>query len=135
MYNTIIVPTDLSHEESTVHSLQKAEKLSDNGRIILLHVLDAIPAYAKAAVPDDIMLEVAPHAREILKGLVNRSRVKAEIEIHNGRAYSQIINSAKEHEADLIIINSHQPGLQDYLLGSTAAKVVRHSPSSVLVVR
>jgi len=135
MYNTIIVPTDFSDEKSTVQSLKKAEELSDNGRIILLHVLDDVPAYAVAAIPEDIMLNVAPHAREILKGLVNRSRVNAEIELHNGRAYSEIIKSAKEHEADLIIINSHQPGLQDYLLGSTASKVVRHSPSSVLVMR
>ncbi len=135
MYNTIIVPTDFSDEKSTVLSLQKAEKLSNNGRIILLHVLDAVPAYAVAAIPEDILQGFATHAREILKGLVNRSRVNAEIELHNGRSYSQIIESAKEHEADLIIINSHRPGLQDYLLGSTATKVVRHSPCSVLVVR
>ena len=38
-------------------------------------------------------------------------------------------------QADLIIIASHKPGFQDYFLGSTAAKVVRHAPCSVLVVR
>jgi len=42
---------------------------------------------------------------------------------------------AKEKDVDLIIIASHRPGLQDYFLGSTAAKVVRHATCSVLVVR
>ena len=36
---------------------------------------------------------------------------------------------------DLIIVASHRPGLQDYFLGSTAAKVVRHAKCSVLVIR
>ncbi len=135
MYNTIIVPTDFSHEESTIQSLKKAEKLSDNGRIILLHVLDSIPAYALVEIPVDMMPDLVPQSRETLNKLVSLSKVKAEIEIRNGRSYRQIIEAAKEHKADLILINSHRPGLQDYLLGSTAAKVVRHSPCAVLVQR
>ncbi|MEH6455281.1 MAG: universal stress protein [Cocleimonas sp.] len=137
MYNTIIVPTDFSDEESTIQSLQKAEKLSDNGRIILLHVLENIPAHALALadIPTEVMQELVPKTRDALKELVSMSKVKAVIEVRNGNSYRQIINSVEEHEADLIIINSHRPGLKDYLLGSTAAKVVRHSPSNVLVVR
>jgi len=42
---------------------------------------------------------------------------------------------AQEKGVDLIIIASHRPGLQDYFLGSTAAKVVRHAKCSVLVIR
>ncbi len=135
MYNTIIVPTDFSDEESTIRSLQKAEKLSDNGRIILLHVLDSIPSYALVDIPTDMMPDLAPQTRDALKAIVFLSKVNAEIEVRNGSSYREIIESAKEHEADLIIVNSHRPGLQDYLLGSTAAKVVRHSPSAVLVER
>lgn len=135
MYNTIIVPTDFSDEESTIRSLQKAEKLSDNGRIILLHVLDSIPSYALVDIPTDMMPDLVPQTRDALKAIVFLSKVNAEIEVRNGSSYREIIESAKEHEADLIIVNSHRPGLQDYLLGSTAAKVVRHSPSAVLVER
>ncbi|MEH6457456.1 MAG: universal stress protein [Cocleimonas sp.] len=135
MYNTIIVPTDFSNEESTIKALQKAEKLSDSGRIILLHILDHIPAYALAEIPTDLMQDLVPKTRDALKELVSMSKVEAGTEVRNGNSYRQIIKAAEEHKADLIIINSHRPGLQDYLLGSTAAKVVRHSPSSVLVVR
>ena len=37
--------------------------------------------------------------------------------------------------AELILIGAHSPELKDYLLGSNAARIVRHSPKSVLVLR
>jgi len=55
--------------------------------------------------------------------------------IRSGHASNTILAVAKERGADLIIIASHRPGLQDYFLGSTASKVVRHANCSVLVVR
>ncbi len=123
MYNTIIVPTDFSDEEATIRSLKKAEKLSDGGRIILLHVLEAVPYLVSMT-------------RETMGEWIKKSGVDAEIEVrHDGSSYHNVIESAKEHKADLILINSHKPGLQDYLLGSTASKVVRHAKCAVLVDR
>ena len=52
-----------------------------------------------------------------------------------GHPYKTILEMAKEKDAELIIVASHKPDLQDYFLGSTAAKVVRHATCSVLVVR
>ncbi len=58
-----------------------------------------------------------------------------EVEVRVGHPYKTILEVAEEKEADLIIVASHQPDLQNYLIGSTAAKVVRHATCSVLVVR
>ena len=135
MYNTVLIPTDFSHEEGTIQSLKKAKKFSDNGRIVLLHVLDAIPAYALVGLPDNVVKDQIPLTRQKLKELVEKSGIKADIEVREGRSYTQVIKEAEEIGADLILINSHQPGIQDYLLGSTAAKVVRHATCSVLVDR
>ncbi|VEB94606.1 universal stress protein F [Citrobacter koseri] len=52
-----------------------------------------------------------------------------------GPPKDQILKLADAVEADLIIIASHQPGFSTYLLGSTAAAVVRHANCPVLVVR
>ena len=52
-----------------------------------------------------------------------------------GETIRLILAAAKEYAADLIIMGSHRPELQDYLLGPNAARVVRHSAKSVLVVR
>jgi nucleotide-binding universal stress UspA family protein len=123
MYNTIIVPTDFSDEAATIRSLIKAAQLSDNGRIILLHVLESMPY-------------IVSKTRETLAKWIEKSGVEAEIEVrHEGSSYHNIIESAKEHGANLILINSSKPELQDYLLGSTAGKVVRHAQCSVLVER
>lgn len=123
MYNTIIVTTDFSDEASTIQSLKKADNLSDSGRIILLHVLEAVPY-------------LVSQTRETMGQWIKKSGVEAEIEVrHDGSSYHNIIESAKEHKADLILINSHKPTLQDYLLGSTSGKVVRHAKCSVLVDR
>ena len=121
MYSTIIVPTDFSNEAATIRSLKKAEYLSDNGRIILLHVLEA-------------WLYLVSQTRDTLAQWIEKSGVKAEMEVrHEGSSYHNIIESAKEHEASLILINSSKPDFQDYLLGSTAGKVVGHAQCSVLV--
>jgi nucleotide-binding universal stress UspA family protein len=46
-----------------------------------------------------------------------------------------IVEAAAERQSSLIVLGSHRrTGLQRHLLGSVAAAVVSHSPSSVLVV-
>jgi len=135
MYNTILVTTDFSHEELTIQSLKKAEKLSDQGRIVLLHVLDSIPEYILAEIPEDLVQNQLPLTRQSLTELIKKSGVNAEVEVRKGGSYINIMQSAKDIGADLIMINSHRPELKDYLLGSTAAKVVRHAQCSVLVDR
>lgn len=135
MYNTILLATDFSNEESTIQSLKKAERLSNNGRIVLMHVLDDLPSYALTELPNDFLASQIPDIEKKLEELVTKSKVKADIEVRKGSAHRSIIDTSKEIEADLILVNSHRPGLQDYLIGSTAAKIVRHASCSVLVER
>ena len=47
----------------------------------------------------------------------------------------KILERAEAISADLIIIGSRRPSISTYLLGSTAAAVVRYAKTSVLVVR
>ena len=55
--------------------------------------------------------------------------------VANGTVYEEVLSKAGEIGADLIVMASHRPELQDYLLGPNAARVVRHAPISVMVVR
>ena len=53
-----------------------------------------------------------------------------------GKPASEIVKTAKEWPADVIVIGSHgRHGLARALLGSVAEGVMRHAPCSVLVVR
>ena len=134
MYNTVLVPVDFANEEQTIQVLKKAGKLSKK-KMILLHVLEVIPEFILNELPSNIRLNKESNTRKAMEALAEKAGVKASIEIRNGRSYNNILESAKENKADLIIINSHRPGFQDYLLGSTAAKVVRFAQCAVLVER
>ncbi|HEU4730206.1 MAG TPA: universal stress protein [Kofleriaceae bacterium] len=50
-------------------------------------------------------------------------------------AWDGICRTARELDADLIVIGSHGYGGMDRVLGTTAAKVVNHADRNVLVVR
>ena len=52
-----------------------------------------------------------------------------------GHASRAIMDYAHDNDCDCIVIASHKPGLEDYFLGSTAARVVRHSRCNVHVLR
>lgn len=135
MYDTILVPADFAHDKQTIESLQKAQELLSDGKIILLHVLDEIPAYAMIELPEGTELHHVSGAKKDLQALADKAGVKVEVEVRKGGSYANIIESAEMNKAGLIIINSHRPGFRDYLLGSTAAKVVRHAKCPVLVER
>ena len=47
----------------------------------------------------------------------------------------KLLEAVEETGADLVVMSSHRPDLEDYLLGPNAARVVRHAATSVLVVR
>jgi len=52
-----------------------------------------------------------------------------------GNAGRAITDYAEKIGADCIIAGSHKPSLQDYFLGSTAARIMRYAPCSVHVLR
>ncbi len=136
MFKTILVPVDIGHanESSNVINIAAANGTVD-AQIILLNVVEDIPNWVAVEMPDGFQKKSFELAQQELSKIANASDVKTKIDIRVGHPYQTILEVAKETDAELIIIASHQPGLQDYLLGSTAAKVVRHAGCSVLVVR
>ena len=136
MYKTIIVPIDLSHVEAGKAMIDVAKAHGDeNTRIILLHVIEEMPKWVTVELPKDIIEASRKSTLEEIHAIAEAASVQVDVEIRSGHPYKNILEKAEEEDADLIIVASHTPGLQDYLLGSTAAKVVRHAKCSVLVVR
>ena len=136
MYDTILLPIDLSEMQRGKMMIDVAQKLATkNTRIRLVNVVVDIPAFVAAEVPNDVIKTAMKTAKETLDALIRAAGIKAESEVRSGKPGPSILSSAEECSADLIIIGSHKPGLQDYFLGSTAARVVRHAQCSVLVMR
>ncbi len=136
MYATILVPIDL-------HDVGKATSMIDNARLlggavarlVLLHVVEDIPSYVAAELPSGIFAGQKEEATRALNELAKAEGLSAAIDVRSGQPASAILAAAEEHKVDVIVIASHRPGFQDYLIGSTAARVVRHARCSVLVLR
>ncbi len=138
MYKSIVVAVALFNEGATSRGLIKqANRLVDpDGIITLVHVLDEVPAYLAAAITREQLMEHRKAIREQLDSLAATARAKTvDIDIRGGRPSENILACAKECHADLIMIASHKPGMSDYFIGSTAARVVRHAQVSVLIDR
>lgn len=74
-------------------------------------------------------------ARKEVEQLCLDARTSAEIHIRFGTVYDQVIALANELDASLIVVGGGREDLKDYLLGSNAARIVRHSDRSVMVLR
>ncbi len=137
MYKTILVPIDLSHIVEGKSTLDiAAEHGGKDTKIVLLNVVEEIPNWAAIELPAGIQDKSVETAQRELKAVANASGLQnVKVDVRVGHSYSTILDTAEDIGAELIIIASHRPGLQDYFLGSTAAKVVRHAKCSVLVVR
>lgn len=135
MYKKVLVPIDISHLERVDAMVAAARMLSPDGEIILMNAVETIPAYVQAEIPVNFVGETIERSRtkldEIAKGLSG----KVTTEIGEGHAASAILNLAEEQKVDAIVVASHKPGWQDYLIGSTAARVVRHAKCNVMVMR
>lgn len=135
MYMNILVAIDPSHEHAR-EALEMATHLAENtsAAITALTVVEPLPAFVAAEVPQEIDLRQGEEAMNHLREFVGpRSDIRTEV--RHGRAGQTIVDYATEDKSDCIVIASHKPGMADYFLGSTAARVVRHAPCSVHVMR
>jgi len=135
MYHNILVPIVFDEDHDITGPLKLAKLLSTlDAKVTLLHVVEHVPGYAISYIPADFLHEtriaIQSELDKLASGFDNAEGVV--IEGHSGRS---ILDWAEANGPDLIIMASHRPGMQDLLLGSTAAQVVRHAKCAVHVVR
>ena len=134
MYKTILVPIDLGHLDQGSKMLGIARQIGGEGsRVVALYVTADIPGFVAAELPNDLLKKNLIRSRDELRALADKTG--AEPVIRSGHPSTKILECVEEIGADLIVMASHRPGLQDYFLGSTAARVVRHAPCAVFVDR
>ncbi len=141
MYEDILLPIDLNHESSWVKALPTAVEYCQAFQSTL-HLMTVVPDYGMAIVgsffPEGYEEKALEEAKKQLHSFSRTnvpSSLKVQHTVGHGTVYQEILRVAEAVGADLIVMGSHRPELQDYLLGPNAARVVRHSDTSVLVVR
>lgn len=136
MYRNILVPIDLAHGDLGARILGIARTLGGpEATVTALHVLEPIPTFVAAQLPKETVDIQWNDAREQLAKIAAAADPAAKVVVRQGAAATMILEEAEASKADAIVLASHRPGLRDYLLGSTAARVVRHAQCSVLVDR
>ncbi len=135
MYKNILVPIAFDDDAKVTAALDVARQLADEKtQITLLHVMEHIPGYAITYVPQEYLTESRGAVQSELDDLASKLNhaTGVVIEGHSGRS---IADFSDTNDIDCIVVASHRPGMQDLLLGSTAAYVVRHAKCAVHVVR
>jgi len=140
MYKNILLAIDLNDEPSCRKPRSAVELARTFGaRLHVLTVVREVEAILEAkAAPLGYDL-VAADLENRIAALIRRadaSDVKPNVLVtHAASIYAEILGVAEEAEADLVVVGSHRPAMKDYLLGTNAARVVRHARCSVLVAR
>ena len=140
MQKTVLVPIDVSQIDDIFDpmlSVAQTLAAASNAQIVLLNVIEELPGYVDIQLPGGIHEKAESDATAALKGIKSKWGLpeSAEILVRTGHPSRTILEVAEALNSDVIVLASHDPGLADYLLGSVAARVVRHAHCSVHVVR
>jgi len=140
MFKRILVPVDLADTDLAQSAIETAASLAkaSGGQVRLLNVMPPTPSMLTPYVPADFDARQRVSAEEALVIIARESGVDVGhigIVVRQGGVYHEVLEEAKEIEADLIVMSSHRPAAKRYFLGSNAGHVVRYAACSVLVVR
>jgi nucleotide-binding universal stress UspA family protein len=138
---TILVPLDFSR--ASMDALDYAVSVAKQFHAAI-HLVHVHPPDELSSVPGagHLLLQSAEAVEFLNKQLakIHRKRVPGfspeNCHVRGGRPYQEILELAREIDADLIIVSTRgRTGLTRVLLGSTAERVVRSTPCPVIVVR
>ena len=147
MIERIIIATDGSrHSEHAAEMGIGLAKLS-GGRVIALFVADtgrylptigdmglSIPNGVMESIRDEV-LKFGRTAAGRVEEMAKKAGVQSESAVVEGYPAEEILEAARNRSADLVVMGSMgKTGLDRFLLGSVAEKVVKNSTTPVLIV-
>ncbi len=143
LIKTILFPTDFSQGARAAMEYAVSMAKDCQAKLILLYVIQDIsiaewyiPSSLSAADLVEDMQKSA--AKEMDKWQAEAKQQLKDVEalVLRGVPFVEIIKTAKDKKADMIVIGTHgRTGIDHMLFGSTAEKVVRKSHCPVLTVR
>ncbi len=141
MYKSILLSVDVADKSHSNKALKTALQLAITFKATL-HLVNVVPDFGVGMVSsffdDDFAKKAIASAEQQLKDFAAKNiagDVKYVTKVCYGTIYDQIIEAANDGGCDLIIMGSHRPELEDYLIGPNASRVMRHAKQSVFIVR
>ena len=138
MFKKVLLSIDAAVPEEASDLIRRTSILA-GGWGAGLHICSMVPDVKMAIVGTQFSEGFEENslaaARKEVKQLCDDANAKAEIHVRFGTVYDQVITLADELDANLIVVGGGREDLKDYLLGSNAARIVRHCDRSVMVLR
>jgi len=139
MYDSILIPVDLSHTNEDV--LETAQELStpDHTYLQLLHVIETLQDEEPVEM-DEFYEELREDAEEKMEAWatdVADKGFEVQSTIVYGERGPEVTRVAEEEDVDLIVMRSHQISREDSgaEVGTVSHQVAVFAPCSVYLVR
>jgi nucleotide-binding universal stress UspA family protein len=145
---SLLIGYDGSRAARNAISFIKRLRFPSRCTVVLCRVIEPFPllsgtpiAYRRSALAaaEEINDQRHQRAEQSLRAAVADlagAGIQAEYDVRFGRPDMELDEAALQHGSDLIVVGSRKPSpKRHYLLGSTAEKLMRHSPKSVLIIR
>lgn len=136
MYDKILIAVDPEHPETIGQLLEAARALAAPGaKLEALSVVQAVPTYLEIDIPKSIYEKSRKEVEAKLERALGDDAGDVARLVGIGKPSKEIASFQKDGRHDLVVLRSHGPAVKDYILGSTAARVVRNVPCSVHIIR
>ncbi len=141
MYENILFSVDLEHTDEAEKALKIAidEAGRSNAKLTVMTVapgfgMPIVASFFDEHAVKNALKEVARHLKQYVDDNIPQD-IQTKAVVVEGSPAELILKQAQTDDADLIVIASHNSQVENLLLGSCAAKVVRHARCNVTVVK
>lgn len=141
MFRKILLPIDVAEPEIAKEAIEAATALAKafGSHLRLIHVTSpVVVASPMAVIPQAVYDQLGVYEKSELERIaasIDRPKGTVDAVVRIGGVYPELLAEATQWPADLIIVGAHKRSMATYLLGSTAAAIVRHASCTVMVVR
>jgi len=141
MFRKILLPIDVVEPEIAKEAIEAATALAKafDSQLRLIHVTSpVVVASPMAVIPQAVYDELGVYEKSELQRLatpIDLPKATISTVVRIGAVYPELLSEAEDWGADLIIVGAHKRSMATYLLGSSAAAIVRHAACTVMVVR
>lgn len=139
MYSRIMVPVELGHADRMERTLTVSADIARaySAHVVYVAIYGKLPN-AVARTPEKFAAELDMFAREQADRFgIETSALPIASNDPAAELDDRLLGAVRQTEADLVVMGSHPPGVADvlHLIGSHAARLVRHLDISVFVIR
>jgi universal stress protein F len=140
MFTRILVPIDLAEPQMTQLATRHAEGLAKvfDAEVRLVNVQSLTPIKLLDYLPqdfDEMIRRGLENELAAVASQIDRPAARISTALLFGPIYQTTLAEAERWKSDLIVLCSHRPGMDRFLIGSNASAIVRHAICPVLVVR